>query len=190
VVPRLRAAGRQFAIVTAWAAAALAVTPSLASGATLRYEVVRDGLAIGLTGGPGEANRVTVSREGQGLLFADRIVAPLRLDPPTTSCRRAGSPQELRCSAPPGGNIITLTLQDGDDVATVRAAEPTILVGGAGNDTLTGGSQADDFDGGTGNDTIVSRDGTRETVACGPGFDRVTADALDVAAGCESVSRT
>lgn len=189
MVPRLRPAGRHFALVTAWAATALAVTPSLAAGATLRYEVVRDGLAIGLTAEPGEANRVTVSRDEQSLLFADRIVAPLRLDPPTTSCRRAGSPQELRCSAPPGGNIITLTLGDGDDVATVRAAEPTIFVGGSGNDALTGGSQADDFDGGAGNDTIVSRDGTRETVVCGPGFDRVTADVLDVTAGCESVSR-
>jgi Ca2+-binding RTX toxin-like protein len=207
VVARLRTPVRHLALATGWAVAVLALAPSLAAGATLRYEVVRDVLAIGLTAQPGEANRVTVSRDDQSLVFADRIQAALRLVPPTTSCRTVGSPQELRCSAAPGGNLITLDLQDRDDVAAMTAAEPTIFEGGTGDDSLTGGPKADDLDGGAGddqlnggrgvdrfagglgNDSIVSRDGLRETIACGPGTDRVTADLLDVTTDCESVSR-
>jgi hypothetical protein len=144
------------ALAIATAPAALALAPGVAAAATLRYEVVRDVLAIGLTAGPGEANRVTVSRDGQSLVFADRIAASLRVDPPTTSCRPAGSSVQ-RCSALPGGNIVTLDLRDGDDIATVTAAEPTIFEGGTGNDSLTGGPKADEFDGGLGNDSIASR---------------------------------
>jgi Tol biopolymer transport system component len=55
------------------------------------------------------------------------------------------------------------------------------IVGGGGNDGLTGGA---------GDDTIVSRDRYRDTVACGPGADRVIADYRDrVAQDCEHVTR-
>jgi Ca2+-binding RTX toxin-like protein len=78
-----------------------------------------------------------------------------------------------------GGNDVILGLGGND-----------LLLGGPGNDTLTGGRGADILDGGTGNDTINARDGAADTIRCGPGKDRVTADRRDrIAAGCETVRR-
>lgn len=66
-----------------------------------------------------------------------------------------------------------------------------ILKGGAGNDTLVGGKGHDDIEGDSGNDTINSRDGQRDVVTCGSGFDRVKADRKDkVSRTCESVKRS
>ncbi|HEX3357691.1 MAG TPA: calcium-binding protein [Tepidisphaeraceae bacterium] len=44
--------------------------------------------------------------------------------------------------------------QDGDDTIEMRAALPSTLVGGSGDDTLIGGPSADDLRGGSGGNTI------------------------------------
>jgi large repetitive protein len=41
--------------------------------------------------------------------------------------------------------------------------------GDAGNDCLDGGSSKDDFMGGDGDDTLIARDGGRDTGSGGPG---------------------
>jgi Ca2+-binding RTX toxin-like protein len=65
------------------------------------------------------------------------------------------------------------------------------LIGGYDNDRLTGGTGRDRFSGGFGNDRIGARDGERDKITCGKGFDRVTADRIDrIASDCESVSRS
>ena len=51
------------------------------------------------------------------------------------------------------------------------------LLGGAGDDRLNGGAGADILIGGAGNDVIRARDGVRDRISCGPGRDRVIADA-------------
>jgi Ca2+-binding RTX toxin-like protein len=70
--------------------------------------------------------------------------------------------------------------------------------GGAGRDTVYGGPGNDVINGGTGIDTIVasygkdtirSRDGVRDFIFCGPDFDKVIADRLDLVRGCEYVLR-
>ncbi len=79
------------------------------------------------------------------------------------------------------------------------------LNGGYGGDTITGGPGADVINGdrparcnemhcdispGAANDVINARDGEVDSIACGPGEDRVVADASDVvAADCENVDR-
>lgn len=81
------------------------------------------------------------------------------------------------------------------------------LIGGAGNDVVRGGLKGDVLSGGagddqlfpgtgrdrvraaTGNDAISARDGSRDVIDCGPGVDRVSADARDVVRGCEQVVR-
>jgi hypothetical protein len=77
-----------------------------------------------------------------------------------------------------------------------------VIAGGPGKDTLSGGSGADrvsdvaqtyelDFASsnriaaGPGADTVDSANGRRDTVHCGPGRDRVTADREDRLSGCE-----
>jgi len=65
------------------------------------------------------------------------------------------------------------------------------LSGLDGDDVIYGGRGADTLDGGSGNDTIESRDrdDAADVVSCGPGFDRVDADANDrVSSDCEQVS--
>jgi Ca2+-binding RTX toxin-like protein len=64
-----------------------------------------------------------------------------------------------------------------------------VLNGGAGNDVLEGGAGADRILGSTGNDTITARDGTRDTINCGPGRDVASVDKFDRVTGCEVVRR-
>src|SRR5438874_1268123 len=65
------------------------------------------------------------------------------------------------------------------------------LQGDRGADDLNGGKGDDHIDGGPGNDVINSRDGQRDVVNCGSGFDRVRADHKDrIAKNCESVKRS
>ena len=65
-----------------------------------------------------------------------------------------------------------------------------VLLGRYGNDRLTGGPGRDRISGNSGNDTIRARDGERDSIRCGDGRDRVSADRIDrVAHDCERVSR-
>jgi Ca2+-binding RTX toxin-like protein len=64
------------------------------------------------------------------------------------------------------------------------------LRGSSGRDRLTPGSGRDSVNGDAGNDTIFARDRDRDTIDCGTGRDRVTADRTDRAnRNCERVSR-
>jgi RTX calcium-binding nonapeptide repeat (4 copies)/FG-GAP-like repeat len=64
------------------------------------------------------------------------------------------------------------------------------LDGGVGKDQITPGAGADQVKGGGGDDSISARDGTRDTIDCGSGRDKVTADRNDrVDRNCESVRR-
>ncbi|HYH90570.1 MAG TPA: calcium-binding protein [Solirubrobacteraceae bacterium] len=83
----------------------------------------------------------------------------------------------------------------GDDVLT-GAATGDYLEGGGGADQLDGREGDDDVKGGpgrdrlvggAGEDTITSRDSVSDIVSCGPGRDRVNRDARDEVSGCERV---
>ena len=67
---------------------------------------------------------------------------------------------------------------------------PDRLSGGSGSDRISAGSDRDKVIAGSGNDRISVRDGARDTVNCGTGRDRVTADRRDsISRNCERVSR-
>lgn len=83
----------------------------------------------------------------------------------------------------------TLRGADGKD-ALCGGNDADTLAGGDASDFLLGGSGKDHFAGNTGNDTIKARDNQADTIACGAGEDRVTADRTDkVARDCEHVFR-
>jgi Ca2+-binding RTX toxin-like protein len=66
-----------------------------------------------------------------------------------------------------------------------------VLLGGSGGDLIETGAATNGVRGGAGHDRIFSVNNRRDTVRCGAGSDRVTADRIDlVSANCESVSRT
>jgi Ca2+-binding RTX toxin-like protein len=77
----------------------------------------------------------------------------------------------------------------GDDEISGGGGSDT-LVGNSGDDEINGGNSGDSISAGTGDDIVFARDGVRDTINCGPGRDRVTADRSDsVARNCERVAR-
>ena len=98
-----------------------------------------------------------------------------------------GYQQIVPCINGNGGNN-RIVGTNGNDVICGRGGRDTIrglagndrLVGGRGNDRLIGNAGRDTFVGGRGNDTIYSRDGVRELVQGGAGFDRARVNASDI----------
>jgi Ca2+-binding RTX toxin-like protein len=77
----------------------------------------------------------------------------------------------------------------GDDSLYAGRAND-VVHGGSGDDLIVGGSGHDHLYGGAGDDVIRSRDGERDWVRCGSGFDTVHADRYDhVSRNCERVIR-
>jgi Ca2+-binding RTX toxin-like protein len=64
-----------------------------------------------------------------------------------------------------------------------------VLRGGAGNDRLFGGPGRDILLGDAGRDRLSSRDGARDTVQGGAGFDEAWVDRNDVVRGVERIHR-
>jgi Ca2+-binding RTX toxin-like protein len=64
-----------------------------------------------------------------------------------------------------------------------------VLRGGAGNDRLAGGLGEDVMLGERGNDRFSARDGERDIVTGGPGFDQAWVDQLDAVRNVERVYR-
>lgn len=59
------------------------------------------------------------------------------------------------------------------------------VLGGHGNDYVEGGSGEDYINAGAGNDTVAAKDGLKDRIYCGTGFDRVYVDRIDVLHECE-----
>ncbi len=81
---------------------------------------------------------------------------------------------------------------DRDDVGggtggdTVRGGgSHDVLHGGGGGDTVRGGAGPDHLSGGPGPDRLVSWEGRRDKVRCGPGDDVAIVDRRDTTVGCE-----
>ena len=72
----------------------------------------------------------------------------------------------------------------------LRPCGDRLPVRGPGDDVLVPGRGQDAVYGDEGDDRMLARDGWRDSISCGPGRDRVIADARDVvAADCEQVQR-
>jgi hypothetical protein len=62
--------------------------------------------------------------------------------------------------------------------------------GGPGDDYLEDNIDANTFVGGEGNDHIeAANNGVRDTIDCGPGYDRADVEPFDAVTGCEDVRR-
>jgi Ca2+-binding RTX toxin-like protein len=129
------------------------------------------------SGGPGEANRLTVGRDGSSLTFSDPAAtvtakAPcVSIDAHTASCDD-GQPEDL------GMDGLAVLLGDGDDSVTVAVPEPvmtTLLSGGDGDDVLIGGDEYDTIDPGPGGDRVDGGAGV-DTLSFASRRDGVTVD--------------
>jgi Ca2+-binding RTX toxin-like protein len=179
----------------------LVLLPAAAQAADVR--VHDEPRKIRYEAGAGEANRLTVSRDGNRVVFVD-LGATLNAHNGCVSV----SASEVRCDLPTDAYRVQVDTGDGDDELTSATDLVANMEGGIGNDVLTGGAGPDDLDGeegddrliggdgadvldgGAGNDSLLSRDAARDTVACGLGQDTSEADVEDVVdADCESVDR-
>ncbi len=86
-----------------------------------------------------------------------------------------------------GADVESLIGGSGDDTLTGNAADGALL-GGDGDDTLVDPGGSDYIDGGDGDDDLQTRDGAADQDICGFGLDSVVGDAIDsVTDDCESV---
>jgi Ca2+-binding RTX toxin-like protein len=63
------------------------------------------------------------------------------------------------------------------------------VYGGGDNDYMQGGYKSDHIGTGSGNDVVAAKDGFRDQIYCGSGFDRVYVNRSDVLHGCEKKLR-
>jgi Ca2+-binding RTX toxin-like protein len=148
-----------------------------------------------------EINELTVSLDGGFYVFRD-TATPVAA---TAGCEAVDA-NTARCAAagPPAIAQIAIQAGPGNDAVTNATATRSRILGGPGDDILTGGSEADVIDGegdvdlidaGAGDDRLVdqiNQDGldNPDRYRCGAGLDAVNADVADlVEADCETVSR-
>jgi hypothetical protein len=85
-----------------------------------------------------------------------------------------------------GSDVENLVGGAGDDTLTGDAG-PNDIDGGDGGDVINPLGGADFVDGGTGNDRISARDGVQDRIICGDGNDLAVVDAFDTVIACEDV---
>jgi hypothetical protein len=85
-----------------------------------------------------------------------------------------------------GSDVENLVGGAGDDTLTGDGG-PNDIDGGDGGDVINPLGGADFVDGGTGNDRINARDGAQDRIICGEGNDQAIVDAFDTVIACEDV---
>jgi hypothetical protein len=159
-------------------AVAALVVPAQAGAATVG--VIGDTLAIA---GGAESSSLTVTRSGTSIVVADAALNVSASD----HCYQSSDRRRAVCSAAAVNRIVAVLLDGNDALDWSGVSLPTSFYGGNGDDSAVGGSGVDSFDTGAGNDSIAARDGRAESLRCGAGADRGSADANDTLTGdCES----
>ena len=175
------------------------------------------------TAAAGEANDVTITESGGRYVVGDSGAALLagpgcvRTSERAATCDAEDAMVELGDRDDRSSGVGHVQGGAGNDVLINRSRMGVQLVGGPGNDRLTGGRGNDGLVGGGGNDRLTggrgndglvggggndllsggrdadrinSHDGRRDRVDCGQRQDRVIADRVDrVARNCEHVGR-
>ena len=112
-----------------------------------------------LAAAPGEANRVTITREGEEFVLTDAGAPVVALAP----CTQVDA-STVRCPFTAGiDDIAGLAIDAGDgaDEVTITGdpGAESVLAGGLGDDAITGGEGNDTIDGGPGDDRLAGGGG-------------------------------
>jgi hypothetical protein len=152
---------------------ALVLSPAAAHAATVDVGNPGTGPQIQLTGQPGEANAITVTKgSGTSYLLTDSGAAPLAPASGSASCV-AVTPSSVNCSV--GGlNSVLANLGDGNDSFDASALAVTVYAFGQDGDDTLSTPAVNDFnvlDGGAGNDTLRPGLGVGDDLRGGDGVD-------------------
>ena len=150
---------------------ALLLVPLAAPATAAALDVTADGRGyIEVKGGDGEANDVSVVRDGTAVVVTD-TGAPLVLGP---GCERRDD-GSARCAVPEAIGAGVVETGDGDDVVRVTLTQEDEIRGelGAGNDRLDGAAGSLWFFGGDGDDAMTDLSDGAATFEAQAGNDRV-----------------
>ena len=117
----------------------------------------------------GETNNLTLSLDGANVRVAETGAGATLT--PGAGCTSGGTNQAL-CPLS-GFTSISANAGDGADRVTVSVSLPATLVGGNGDDVLTGGPLNDTLDGGAGDDWFIGNGGA-DTMIGGPDNDHAS----------------
>jgi Ca2+-binding RTX toxin-like protein len=142
--------------------------------------------AVRFAAAPGQSNFVVITVSGRYVTIDDRVAVR-----PGPGCGQAtGDPTRVGCVTPGRPGAVSVTLGDDNDKIDNRTAIPLVALGGAGTDTLAGGSSRDRLYGGAGMDHLVGRAGD-DTLDGGDGHDwiegRTGNDRIDAGPGIDEV---
>jgi Ca2+-binding RTX toxin-like protein len=150
-----------------------AVTAAILNAGPADAATVTAGPSYVFTAVTGEENNLTVSLDGGHLTFTD-TTAPITAQSGCT----AASLHTALCDVPLGQTpSVQVELGDMADTAKILRVAATV-VGGSGDDVLTGGPQADTLTGGSGDDLIDGGLGA-DTLDGGPGVDALDYSSRD-----------
>jgi Ca2+-binding RTX toxin-like protein len=141
----------------------------------------------------GDAFKLTADASGATFQRTNLVPFTLGIDPDNevVAVNGGGGNDVFTVTQDSSGLLVSADGGAGDDQLS-GASEADTFVGGSGNDTLTGGGGSDLLDGSEGNDSLFARDGVGDLVRGGTGTDsaqtdRFTIDAID---GIETLDAT
>jgi Ca2+-binding RTX toxin-like protein len=147
-----RSAKRIFAGGLVLALAALFGLPNVAFAAPTQISLVGDPGVVTVTG-DGSASVLTLS---DSVTFVNAVDTGAGITAGAGCAVNPLVPGGVRCAKPAGGvTVVNVTLGGGNDTLLASGiAEPLVVDGDVGNDTLNGGQLSDTINGGDGNDTL------------------------------------
>jgi Ca2+-binding RTX toxin-like protein len=137
----------------------------------------------------GAADDVSTVKVVGGKVRYDRVNAPFGLDIASSEVLELNTfgGNDTLDVAPGVGSLIAITADGGAGNDRLDGGdEADTFSGGLGNDTLEPGAGADTVDGQAGDDTLRVRDGAGDLARGGPGTDSAQADAADVLSEVEN----
>lgn len=146
-------------------------------------ELIKLGNQLVLTSSTAAAHRISLTTDGSGTLISDAL-GNLNVDP-YSGCTQVDA-SHADCSLYGVTSVYVTGGNLADDIQSDLSIPATIL-GGKGDDTISGGVAADVLQGGADNDSIYARDTASDSVDCGSGTDSALLDPRDTSVtGCES----
>jgi Ca2+-binding RTX toxin-like protein len=167
-----RRVARRLAVIAIAAGAFLALTSTASAAVTATFTPGAGTLSVF---GDGQDNTITISRDAAGTLLVNGGAVVVKGGTATVA-----NTALIQVFGQPGSDTLTLNEANG-------ALPRTLLFGGNGNDTLTGGSGADQLFGQGGNDTLLGKGGNdllfggadNDTLTGGDADDQVFGEADD-----------